>query len=298
MSNLNPIFKNTDTNYALYYNVLNYFRDLMNLHPSIERVSQGDLFDLDDETFPIYPLGNVFISSLSVDESYTDYTIQLLVADKIKYKANESEGTDNQQDIPFYGTDDVVDIHANTLGVLNDLTNYTGRSVSGFDIITSITYTPFVDRFDNKLAGFTADFTLRVHNDRNRCVIDFFDNPTTTTTTSTTTQAPTTTTTTTTTQTPITNSGLYFTGINDSKNVMCTDIYETDTELYTRGLTTLDDIQVGVEMYYRDLDEPGDPITPIDNVNDRWRRIDTKIDTQGGIIVEIQNGIVVDRDEC
>jgi hypothetical protein len=152
----------------------------MDLHPSIERVSQGDLFDVDDETFPIYPLGNIFISSLSVDESYTDYVIQLLVADKIKYNANESEGTD--------------DIHANTLGVLNDLTNYTARSVSGFDIITSITYTPFLDRFDNKLAGFTADFTLRVHNDRNRCVISFFDN---TTTTSTTTQAPTTTTTTT-----------------------------------------------------------------------------------------------------
>lgn len=195
MSNLNPIFKNTDTNYALYYNIVNYFKDLMDLHPSIERVSQGDLFDVDDETFPIYPLGNVFISSLSVDESYTDYVIQLLVADKIKYNANESEGTNNQQDIPFYGTDDVVDIHANTLGVLNDLTNYTARSVSGFDIITSITYTPFLDRFDNKLAGFTADFTLRVHNDRNRCLISFFDNPTpTTTTTSTTTQAPTTTT--------------------------------------------------------------------------------------------------------
>jgi len=176
MSNLNPIFNNTDTNYALYYNILNYFRDLMNLHPSIERVSQGEISNLDTDTFPIYPLGNVFIGDLSVDESYTDYTINLVVADKIKEQANESEGTENRQSIPFYGTDDVVDIHANTLGILNDLTNYTGRSVSGFEIQGGITYTPFVDRFDNVLAGFSADFTLRVHNDRNRCLISFFDN--------------------------------------------------------------------------------------------------------------------------
>ena len=255
MTNLNPIFKNTDTNYALYYNIVNYFRDLMNLHPSIERVTLGDDFKIDDETFPIYPLGNVFISSLSVDESYTDYSIQLLVADKIKYNANESEGTDNQQDIPFYGTDDAHYILANTLGILNDLTNYTGRSVSGFDIISSITYTPFVDRFDNKLAGFTADFTLRVHNDRNRCVIDFFDNPTTTTTTtstttSTTTQAPTTTTTTTLPFLPFWISST----LPQDPTVVCSNgnSYPTDDlQVYGR-VTSVNNLELGVELYYLD----------------------------------------------
>lgn len=164
------IVHNAGVNYSLYYNVLNYFKTIMNNHPSIQVVTQGLIEDFDTKEFPQYPVGNVSILNANIIGTITEYDIQLIIADKIKNKNNESEGVYNKQNIPFYGVDDVVDIHANTFGIINDLTAYTAKSVDGFEINDTILNEPFEDRFNNGLAGWVSTFTLTVHNDRNRCL--------------------------------------------------------------------------------------------------------------------------------
>ena len=164
------VVKNSSTNFSLYYNTLNYFKTIMKNHPSINHVTQGDAFSIDGKEFPMYPVGNVLLSNATFGPNTTTYQVQLIVADKTQTLANESNPITNEQTIPFYGTDDVVDIHANTLSILNDLTSYTQRSVDGFEINGDISCTPFVERFNNGLAGWSADFTLTVHNDKNRCL--------------------------------------------------------------------------------------------------------------------------------
>jgi hypothetical protein len=57
-----------------------------------------------------------------------------------------------------------------TVKTSNDLTSYTQRGVQNFEINEDIICTPFADRFDNGLAGWTAEFTLTTHNDKNRCL--------------------------------------------------------------------------------------------------------------------------------
>jgi hypothetical protein len=98
--------------------------------------------------------------------------MQLIVADKVKNKNNESTGPTNAQTIPYYREDDTVDIHANTLSIINDLTSYTQRGVQGFDIDTDINCVAFADEYNNGLAGWVATFTLTTHNDKNRCLFD------------------------------------------------------------------------------------------------------------------------------
>jgi hypothetical protein len=166
------IVHNTGTNYSLYYNVLNYFNTIMSNHPSIGAVSQGDASDIDNEQYPAYLIGNVNITEARWGETVSTYQIELTIADKVKNKNNESEGITNAQTLPFFKVDDVVDIHANTLSILNDLTSYTQRSVDGFDIDGEILCTPFSDRFNNGLAGWVATFSLVTHNDRNRCLFE------------------------------------------------------------------------------------------------------------------------------
>jgi len=176
MTAQSQVVHNGGTNFSLYYNVLNYFKTIMKNHPTIGHVSQGDVFSIDRKEFPMYPVGNILIQEASFGTNTTDYRIQLIVADKNKLKNNESEGETNEQEVPFYGVDDVVDIHANTLSVLNDLTSYTQRSVEGFEINGNIDCIPFLDRFDNGLTGWSATFDLTVHNDKNRCLF-FLINP-------------------------------------------------------------------------------------------------------------------------
>lgn len=148
----------------------------MKNHPSINHVTQGDVFSIDTVEFPTYPVANVMIQNAVFGPKTTDYTIQLIVADKNELLSNESNPTTNIQEIPFYGLDEAVDIHANTLSILNDLTSYTQRSVEGFEINGDITCTPFLDRFNNGLVGWSSTFELTVHNDKNRCLF-FLINP-------------------------------------------------------------------------------------------------------------------------
>ena len=172
---MGAIVHNSGINYSLYYNVLNYFKTIMTNHPSIAMVSQGELSDFDYDEFPNYPVGNVQIINANWGTSTTDYQIQLIVADKVKNKNNESNPRTNEITIPFYKRDDLVDIHANTFSILNDLTSYTQRSVDGFEINDDIRCEPFSDRFNNGLAGWSATFTLTTHNDKNRCLFFLID---------------------------------------------------------------------------------------------------------------------------
>lgn len=142
----------------------------MSNHPSIQTVTQGDVFEVDDKEFPAYPLGNILITNTVFRDSQTIYTCQLTIADKIKQKNNESDGVYNKQNIPYFGTDDTVDIHANTLSILNDLTSYTQYQVENFEIDGDISCEAFKDRFDNGLGGWVATFDLITHNDRPRCL--------------------------------------------------------------------------------------------------------------------------------
>ena len=167
-----PIVHNTGTNFSLYYNVLNYFKTIMSNHPSIATVSQGDIANIDMEQFPAYPLGNIMITESSIGTNTTNFIMQLIVADKVKNKNNESTGATNAQTLPFFGVDDTVDIHANTLSIINDLTSYTQRGVQGFDINGDISCVAFADEYNNGLAGWVATFTLTTHNDKNRCLFD------------------------------------------------------------------------------------------------------------------------------
>ena len=165
---------NTGINYSLYYNVLDYFKEIMNNHPTIAQVSQGSINQLDDNDFTIYPIGHVTLLGATFNPSSTDYEIQLIVADKIKNKNNESVPRTNDMQVPFYDVDDVVDIHANTLSVVNDLVSFTQYSLHNFEINGVINNVPFEERFNNGLAGWVSTFTLTTHNDRPRCLYDLY----------------------------------------------------------------------------------------------------------------------------
>ena len=175
------LVNNTGVNYSLYYNILDYFKTIMENHPQIDEVAQGDITDIDGNQFSMYPIGNVNIIGADFTPTTTEYQIQLIVADKIKNKSNESGGplnvaetSTNEMSVPFQGVDDKVDIWANTLGIINDLTSYTQYSVESFEIPDTITNEPFYDRFNNGLAGWVCTFTLITHNPRPRCLYDLY----------------------------------------------------------------------------------------------------------------------------
>lgn len=165
---------NIGTNYTLYYNILDFFKTIMKNHPSLNFVSQGDMFSIDTKEFPAYPLGNFTINRADFLEKNIIYTCQLTIADKVKDKNNESTGTANLLTIPFDGTDDTVDIHANTLSIMNDLLCFVRTGVQAFEFVGEPSAQPFKDNFDNGLAGWVATFNLKVFNSCDTCLFQLY----------------------------------------------------------------------------------------------------------------------------
>ena len=170
------IINNTNVNYTLYYNLINTLAGYCAEHPSITSVGNEELIDFDERAFPSYPVANINVISTRFRETTTDYQIQILVADKYKEKNNDSDGRTNSIDVPYYGTDDKYDIWANTLAIMNDITSYIQRGIQGFDINSEINCKQFHERFDSGLSGWTIEFTLTTHNDKNRCLFELYPN--------------------------------------------------------------------------------------------------------------------------
>lgn len=164
------LVNNIGTNYVLYYNIINYFKTIMSNHPSIANTTYGDNWDVDPDEFPQYPLGNVVITNARFGDKFIKYDVQLTIADKVKDKNNESIGSSNSQTVPFFGTDDSVDIHANTFSILNDLLSYTERATTAFEITSEPNAIPFKNEFPNALAGWVCKFELEVFNDVDACL--------------------------------------------------------------------------------------------------------------------------------
>ena len=170
------VTSNTNVNYSLYYNLLNALADYCGQHPSIATVGNDDLEDFDEREFPNYPVANIVIKEARFKKNTTDWEIFILIADKYKNKDNESNPTNNEQIVPFYGPDDMMDIWANTMSIMNDITAFIQRSLTGFEINESVNCTNFHERFDSGLAGWEVTFTLTTHNDKNRCLFDLYPN--------------------------------------------------------------------------------------------------------------------------
>lgn len=169
---MSKITNNLDKNYSIYYNVLDYFKVIMSNHPSIAAVTQGEVKDMDSDSFPRFPVGNVMVTETLFEDKTVVHSIELLVADKVKNKNNESSGSLNEMTVPYYGTTDEVDILANTLAIVNDLTTFTQYSVQAFDINGTIQCIPFVDEYNNGLAGHICRFQLTSYADRDRCTFE------------------------------------------------------------------------------------------------------------------------------
>ena len=171
-----PLVTNTNVNYTNYYNLVNFFAEYMGQHPSIAQVSNEDIEDFDEREFPNYPVANVTIPGTRFTDTTTEWDVQILIADKYKNNNNESNPRTNEMTVQFYDVEDKMDIWANLLAIVNDVTSFIQRGVTGFDINTDIKCVQFHERFDSGLAGWVITFTLTTHNDRNRCLFELYPN--------------------------------------------------------------------------------------------------------------------------
>ena len=148
-----------------FYNVTKKIKDALNAEPFVNTVSFGSLDDVDLNKQTIFPLSHIIVNNCNVASNTMTFNISILAMDIV------DESKDEVTDI-FVGNDNEQDVLNTQLEVINRVVSILQRGdlyTDLFQVDGAVGCEPFVDRFENKLAGWAATFDVLVKNDMTVC---------------------------------------------------------------------------------------------------------------------------------
>jgi hypothetical protein len=148
-----------------YYLLTQAIKDALLGDINVNTVTEGDLFDVDLSKQSIFPLSHLIINSVTAQENVLRFNISILSMDIV------DESKEPTTDI-FIGNNNEQDVLNTQLAVLNKLVQTLRRGDlynSNIELDGDASLEPFVDRFENKVAGWTATFDVFVNNDIEIC---------------------------------------------------------------------------------------------------------------------------------
>ena len=148
-----------------YYLLTEAIKDALLSDINVNTVTEGDLFDIDLSKQSIFPLSHLIINSVTAQESVLRFNISILSMDIV------DESKEPTTDI-FIGNNNEQDVLNTQLAVLNKLVQVLRRGdlySSQYQLDGDASLEPFVDRFENNLAGWNADLEIEMPNDLYVC---------------------------------------------------------------------------------------------------------------------------------
>ncbi len=148
-----------------FYNVTKKIKDTLIAEPFVNTVSFGSLDDIDLNKSTIFPLSHVIINNTTVGSNTLTFNISVLTMDIVDI--SKEEVTDL-----YIGNDNEQDVLNTQLAVINRLVTILKRGdlySEKYQVEGDVNCEPFVDRFENKLAGWVATIDVVVQNDMTIC---------------------------------------------------------------------------------------------------------------------------------
>ena len=149
-----------------FYNLLDTIKNRLRLNSNVFTVTYGDIFKVDLDKTTIFPLSHLNISNVTISERVMSFNLQLLCLDVVDY--NKDSNIDDE----FYGNNNLQDILNTQLGVINDIVMQLKRGdmfSNNVVNVSDVAVNPFMDRFENELAGWGADIVIEVPNGISIC---------------------------------------------------------------------------------------------------------------------------------
>lgn len=149
-----------------FYDILDKIKEELRLNPNVFSVTYGDITKVDLDKTTIFPLSHLNISNATIGEHTISFTLQLLCVDIVDY--NKESNPDDE----FYGNDNMQDILNTQLQVVNDIVSKLRRGdlfTDRLQVVEDVSVQPFMDRFENELAGWGADIVIEMPNDISIC---------------------------------------------------------------------------------------------------------------------------------
>ena len=148
-----------------FYDSTDKIKDTLQAEPFVNTVTYGSLDDVDLNKQTIFPLSHIIVNNCTVASNLLRFNISVLAMDVVD--ESKLETTDN-----FVGNDNEQDVLNTQLAILNRLIALLQRGTlyeDKYQVEGEVGCEPFVDRFDNKLAGWVATFDVVIQNDMTIC---------------------------------------------------------------------------------------------------------------------------------
>mgnify|MGYP000436107502 FL=1 len=150
-----------------FYNLIDTIKQLLSSSEFNNKVTFGDITEVDLGKLTNFPLVHMIIDEAVINERTIDYTLRIIAADIVDLLKEDI--TDND----YYGNNNMQDILNTQMGVLTRLINQLRR----LDLVDNnylrveggVTATPFLDRFENELAGWEATMVITGRNEISIC---------------------------------------------------------------------------------------------------------------------------------
>ena len=144
-----------------FYQLTETIKEQLLADVNVNTVTTGDITDVNLSKQGIFPLSHIIVNNVTVNEQTLDFNVSILSCDIVNQSKLETT------DI-FTDNNDMQNILNNQLAVLNRLTQRLRMGQLHTDMYQlngSPSLSPFYDRFDNQLAGWTATMDIQIYND-------------------------------------------------------------------------------------------------------------------------------------
>ena len=148
-----------------FYNITTKIKETLALDDFVNTVTYGDIFEIDLNKQDIFPLSHFIVNSATLNGSVWQFNMSLLCMDIVD--ESKEDVTDK-----FLGNDNEQDVLNTQMAVINRLLELLRRG----DLYTDLyqlegapQIEPFVDRFENKVAGWTLTFDVLIPNGMTIC---------------------------------------------------------------------------------------------------------------------------------
>ena len=148
-----------------FYKVTETIKEALLLDVHVNTVTFGDITDVDLSKQTIYPLSHMIVNGATQDERILTFNISIVCMDIVD--VSKDEVTDI-----FVGNDNLQDVLNTQLAVLNRLLQKLRMGSlyqDKYQVEGAVQCEPFLDRFENNVAGWVGTFDVVVENSIDIC---------------------------------------------------------------------------------------------------------------------------------
>ena len=148
-----------------YFDIIDKLKTHFDGDVLVNTVTQGNLFEIDLSKQTIFPLVHIIVNTASLEGNVVRYNISILAMDIVDITKDEEENKFDGNDNELY----VLNTQLQVLTRCYELLLRGDLWTDKFQIDGNPTCEPFVDRFENKLAGWTMTTDILIPNGMTIC---------------------------------------------------------------------------------------------------------------------------------